>query len=69
MDMSCEVGKPLPAYYRTRSEPVMAIFDCGDPYKIATPSRGGVRSEPVLAAKGGDTSVECFLVGPEVDPA
>lgn len=51
MKMSCEVGSPLPAYYQTGNEPVRAIFDCGDLYKICTPNRGGIRGEPVLAGK------------------
>jgi len=50
-DMGCEVGKPLPSYYRTGSEPVLAIFDCGNYFKVCTPNRGGLRGEPVLAGK------------------
>lgn len=49
--MQCEIGKPLPSYYQTDQEPVLAIFDCGNVYKICTPSRGGIRGEPVLAGK------------------
>lgn len=49
--MQCEVGKPLPSYYETGQEPVLAIFDCGNVYKICTPSRGGLRGGPVLAGK------------------
>lgn len=30
MKMVCEVGGPLPAYFETRPEPVLAIIDCGD---------------------------------------
>lgn len=51
MNMQCEVGQPLPAYYQTGTEPVLAIFDCGNLYKICTPTRGGIRGEPVLAGK------------------
>lgn len=50
-EMYCEVGSPLPSYYRTGQEPVLAIFDCGHVYKICTPSRGGLGGEPVLAGK------------------
>jgi len=60
MDMQCEVGQPLPAYYQTGGEPILAIFDCGNLYKICTPSRGGVRGEPVLAGKNPHSSVTYF---------
>lgn len=49
--MRCEVGGNLPDYYGTGGEPVLAIFDCGNLFKICTPSRGGRRGDPVLVAK------------------
>lgn len=60
MNMHCEVGKPLPAYYRTGQEPVLAIFDCGNLYKICTPNRGGLKGEPVLAGKNDYSSAVYF---------
>lgn len=63
MDMQCKVGQPLPAYYRTGLEPVLAIFDCGSLYKICTPNRGGVRGEPVLAGKNSHSSEVHFTSG------
>jgi hypothetical protein len=54
-----EVGRPMPAYYELRGEPILAIFDCGTHFKMCTPSRGGVRGEPVLAGKQ-DSSVVYF---------
>ncbi len=59
-DMTCEVGKPLPDYYRTGKEPVLAIFDTGNVYMICTPNRGGVRGEPVLAGKNAYSSPVYF---------
>lgn len=50
-DFTGEVGKPMPSYYELRGEPILAIFDCGDHFKICTPSRGGVRGDPILAGK------------------
>jgi hypothetical protein len=50
-EMSCEVGGPLPSYYRTGDEIVLAILDCGSFFKVCTQSRGGLRGEPVLAGK------------------
>lgn len=61
MNMQCEVGQALPAYYQTGLEPVLAIFDCGSLYKICTPNRGGVRGEPVLAGKTPHSSATLFL--------
>jgi hypothetical protein len=50
-DMSCTVDEKLPAYYKTGDEPVIVILDCGNLFKICTPSRGVLRGEPVLAGK------------------
>jgi hypothetical protein len=50
-DFAGEVGKPMPSYYELRDEPILAIFDCGDHFKICTPSRGGVRGDPILAGR------------------
>jgi hypothetical protein len=58
--MSCSVGEPLPSYYRTGSEPVLAILDCGNLYKICTPNRGGLRGEAVLAGKDYDSHATYF---------
>lgn len=60
INMECEVGKPLPTYYQTGTEPVLAIFDCGNLYKICTENRGGVRGVPVLAGKDHNTKVTYF---------
>jgi hypothetical protein len=49
-DYECEVGKPMPAYFQTGDEPVMAILDCGGLYMICTPNRSGVHGEPIYAA-------------------
>jgi hypothetical protein len=57
--MSGEVGKPLPAYYLLKEEPVLAIFDDGNHSKICTPSRGGLRGDPVLASQHG--SAVCYF--------
>jgi hypothetical protein len=60
IEMECEVGKPLPSYYQTGKELVLAIFDCEDLYKICTLTRGGVKGEPILAAKNSQSSVTYF---------
>lgn len=59
-EMFCEVGGPLPSYYGTANEPVLAIFDCDSVYKICTENRGGVRGESVLAGKGWNTHATLF---------
>lgn len=58
--MSCDVGGPLPPYFKTGEEPVLAILDCDAVYKICTPSRGGVRGEAVLAGKAAAELVSYF---------
>lgn len=60
MNMQCEVGQPLPAYYRTGREPVLAIFDCGHLYKICTLNRGGENGDAVLAGKNVNSSPTYF---------
>lgn len=49
--MSAAVGKELPAYYQTGGEPVVAILDCGQLYKVCTENRGVIRGEAVLCGK------------------
>ncbi|MDZ7962088.1 MAG: hypothetical protein RMY34_30170 [Aulosira sp. DedQUE10] len=60
IDMECEVGKPLPSYYSTGKELVLAIFDCENLYKICTLNRGGLKGEPILAAKNSQSSATYF---------
>jgi hypothetical protein len=52
-DFASAVGDPMPRYYELGNEPILAIFDCGDHFKICTPSRGGVRSDPIMASMQG----------------
>ncbi|MFN6514017.1 MAG: hypothetical protein RMY29_005895 [Nostoc sp. CreGUA01] len=59
-DMECEVGKPLPSFYQTGKELVLAIFDCENLYKICTLTRGGVKGEPILAVKNSQSSATYF---------
>ncbi|MGF1702581.1 hypothetical protein L4D09_19990 [Photobacterium makurazakiensis] len=56
---TCEIGQPLPAIFRT-DETVLAIFDCGDLYKICTPNRGAIKFDPIHASKTSVNSVEYF---------
>ena len=49
--MHCEVGKALPVYFETGSEPVLEIIDYGDHYAIHTVSRGGSFGPAVRAGK------------------
>ncbi|ELR67778.1 hypothetical protein C942_00085 [Photobacterium marinum] len=55
----CEVGKTLPSVFRT-DETVLAIFDCGDVYKVCTPNRGAIKFDPIHAIKSAVTNVEYF---------
>jgi hypothetical protein len=61
--MEGEIGKPLSSYYQTGAEPVLAIFDTGACYMICTPSRGGVRGDPVLAGYNEQPMVTYFCSG------
>lgn len=58
--MECEVGKSMPGSCQIGNEPVLAIFDCGNLYMICTPSRGGIRGEPILAGKNDDSFATYF---------
>ncbi len=55
----CEIGKPLPAIFRT-DETVLAIFDCGDVFKICTPNRGAIKFDPIHAIKPAVVNIEHF---------
>ena len=46
-NMECEVGQPLDSYYGTGNEPVVAIIDCTNLYKVCTPSRGVIRGDGI----------------------
>jgi hypothetical protein len=52
-DFAGAVGDPMPRYYELGNEPILAIFDCGDHFKICTPSRGGARGDPIMAGMQG----------------
>ncbi|WP_414517067.1 hypothetical protein [Nostoc sp. PCC 9305] len=60
IDMECEVGKPLPSFYQTGKELVLAIFECENLYKICTLTRGGVKGEPILVGKNSQSSATYF---------
>lgn len=60
MQMQCYVGGHLPGHYRTGDEPVCAIFDCDNLYKICTTNRGVLRGEPVYAGKDEHSQVSYF---------
>lgn len=45
------VGKTLPECFATENEVVLAIFDCGDVFKICTPNRGAVSFDPVITSR------------------
>lgn len=55
MLMSCEVGGEAPSYYGTHDEPVVAILDCGNLYKVCTTNRGVIRGEAILVGKGNES--------------
>jgi len=54
MLMSCEVGGEAPSCYGTHDEPVVAILDCGNLYKVCTTNRGLSVVKPFLLAKATD---------------
>ena len=59
-EMNCQIGEPLPAYYQTATESVVAIFDCGSLYKACTHSRGVATGDGVFIGKHSTTRVEYF---------
>lgn len=50
-EVTASVGKPLPECFGAQDEVVLAIFDCGDVFKICTPNRGAVRFDPVITSR------------------
>lgn len=47
-EVTASVGDLLPRCFGGENETVLAIFDCGDVFKICTPNRGAVRFDPVI---------------------
>jgi len=60
MKIIAEVGSPLPKYFLTGEEPVLAIFDRGDHFIICTDSRGESTRIPVYAGKSGCSKINYF---------
>lgn len=53
MKFSCEVGGEAPSYYQTGTEPVVAILDCGQLFKVCTQNRGVLRGEAIFVGRAG----------------
>lgn len=45
------IGQCLPECFGIKSETVLAIFDCGETFKICTPQRGAIQNEPVVTSR------------------
>ena len=58
--MTATVGDPLPAYFQTGAEPVIAILDCGGVYKACTASRGVATGDGVFVGKASTRSIAYF---------
>ncbi|PSW03766.1 hypothetical protein [Photobacterium lipolyticum] len=56
---TCEIGQLLPDVFRTK-EQVLAIFDCGNVFKVCTPHRGAIEFDPIHASKSAVIDVEFF---------
>lgn len=54
-----EVGQFPPEIFRT-SEEILAIYDCGDVYKICTQNRGAINFDPILASANNIEKIEFF---------
>ncbi|PSV28448.1 MULTISPECIES: hypothetical protein [unclassified Photobacterium] len=54
-----EVGKLPPEIFRAPEE-ILAIFECGDVYKICTQNRGVINFDPILANTKDVSKVEFF---------
>lgn len=58
--MVAKVGDKLPLCFGAEDEVILAIFDCGDVYKVCTPNRGAVCFDPVVASRTYVSSVDFF---------
>ncbi|GAA04273.1 hypothetical protein [Photobacterium leiognathi] len=54
-----EVGQQPPEIFRAPEE-ILAIFECGDVYKICTQNRGVINFDPILANTKDVSKVEYF---------
>ncbi len=55
----CIVGEKLPEVFRAE-EKVLAIFDCGDVFKICTSNRGAIKFDPIHASRSAVVDLEFF---------
>lgn len=55
-----KVGERLPDCFGAEDETVLAIYDCGDVFKVCTPNRGAVCFDPVVASRSFVSSVDFF---------
>lgn len=59
-EVFANVGEPLPSCFGAEDEVVIAIYDCGDVFKVCTPNRGAICFDPVVASKAQVSSVNFF---------
>lgn len=59
-EVVAKVGETLPLCFGAEDEVVLAIFDCGDVFKVCTPNRGAVLFDPVVASRPFISSVNFF---------
>ncbi|AMG31806.1 hypothetical protein AL542_16640 [Grimontia hollisae] len=59
-EVVAKVGDKLPDCFGADDEVILAIFDCGDVFKVCTPNRGAVCFDPVVASRPFISSVDFF---------
>ncbi|KXF80660.1 hypothetical protein [Enterovibrio coralii] len=59
-EVTARVGEKLPTCFGCDDEVVLAIFDCGDIFKVCTPNRGAVCFDPVVASRPFVSKVDFF---------
>ncbi|OEE62263.1 hypothetical protein A1OQ_09225 [Enterovibrio norvegicus FF-162] len=59
-EVIAKVGQTLPTCFGSDDEVILAIFDCGDVFKVCTPNRGAVCFDPVVASRANVSNVDLF---------
>lgn len=55
-----EVGAPLPPAFGTEHQPVMAILETPEAYRVCLPTRGGLWGQPVVVPKAQAQAATAF---------
>ncbi len=58
--INAKIGNPMPECFGTRNDVVLAIYDCGEVFKLCSPKRGAIKFSPVIINRTLIEQIEYF---------